>query len=64
MIHSSKFVKHWLKSLIFLGFVSSSLLIDGQNKALAPIEPKSIDLTQPTLFLVPYTHLDDVWRCL
>ncbi len=24
--------------------------------------PVSIDLTQPTLFLVPYSHLDDVWR--
>ena len=26
------------------------------------IDPKSIDLTQPTLFAVPYTHLDDFWR--
>ncbi|MFC1762159.1 alpha-mannosidase [Planctomycetota bacterium] len=22
----------------------------------------SLDLTQPTLFLVPYSHLDDIWR--
>jgi alpha-mannosidase len=29
---------------------------------LACIDPTSIDLTNPTLFLVPYTHLDDVWR--
>lgn len=27
-----------------------------------PIDPKSIDLTKPTLFAVPYTHLDDIWR--
>jgi alpha-mannosidase len=26
------------------------------------IDPESIDLTQPTLFIVPYSHLDDVWR--
>lgn len=25
-------------------------------------DPASIDLTQPTLFVVPYTHLDDFWR--
>jgi alpha-mannosidase len=26
------------------------------------IDPASIDLTRPTLFIVPYTHLDDFWR--
>ena len=26
------------------------------------IDPASIDPTQPTLFVVPYTHLDDFWR--
>ena len=26
------------------------------------IEPASLDLTKPTLFIMPYTHLDDVWR--
>lgn len=30
--------------------------------AVKPIDPRSIDLTQPTLFLVPYSHLDDIWR--
>ncbi len=30
--------------------------------AVKPIDPKSIDLTKPTLFTVPYTHLDDIWR--
>ncbi|MEN8882513.1 MAG: glycoside hydrolase family 38 C-terminal domain-containing protein [Polaribacter sp.] len=24
--------------------------------------PKSIDLTQPTIFAIPYSHLDDQWR--
>ncbi|MGB0369990.1 MAG: alpha-mannosidase [Opitutales bacterium] len=27
-----------------------------------PTDPSSIDLSEPTLFVVPYTHLDDVWR--
>ncbi len=27
-----------------------------------PLDPASMDLTQPTLFVVPYTHLDDIWR--
>jgi len=29
---------------------------------VASIDPKSIDITRPTLFAVPYTHLDDMWR--
>ncbi len=31
-------------------------------KSIKEIDPTSIDLTQPTLFIVPYTHLDDFWR--
>lgn len=30
--------------------------------ATKTIDPASIDLTQPTLFIVPYSHLDDIWR--
>ena len=33
-----------------------------EKPAMKPIDPNSIDLSQPTLFIVPYTHLDDVWR--
>jgi len=32
------------------------------KRVAEPVDPASIDLTQPTLFLVPYTHLDDIWR--
>lgn len=32
------------------------------KKTVESIDPASIDLTKPTLFIVPYTHLDDVWR--
>ena len=30
--------------------------------AVNAVNPASIDLTQPTLFIVPYSHLDDIWR--
>jgi alpha-mannosidase len=33
-----------------------------QQPALKAIDPMSIDLTKPTLFIVPYSHLDDIWR--
>jgi len=34
----------------------------GEKPAYTPIDSAAIDLTQPTLFVVPYTHLDDIWR--
>ena len=55
-----------LALLITLCLVCSGTVVYGQFPAtktkVATIDPKSIDLTQPTLFLVPYTHMDDVWR--
>ncbi len=48
-------------SLGFCTQLSFSQLNNTKN-AVASVDPKSIDLTQPTLFLVPYSHLDDVWR--
>lgn len=35
---------------------------DPAKHATEPIDPTSLDLTQPTLFIVPYSHLDDLWR--
>ncbi len=35
---------------------------DATKPAVKPINPETIDLTKPTLFLMPYTHLDDIWR--
>ncbi len=32
------------------------------KSSVKTIDPESIDLTQPTLFIVPYSHLDDIWR--
>ena len=52
-----------LLALIFVFFTSNAFgQLAPSKKTIAPIDPKSIDLTQPTLFLVPYSHLDDVWR--
>jgi alpha-mannosidase len=52
-----------LLALSFVFFASNAL---GQQalpkKAITSIEPKSIDLTKPTLFAVPYSHIDDIWR--
>lgn len=42
--------------------VASTLLCAAQKPALEPVDPKSIDLTKPTLFIMPYSHLDDIWR--
>ena len=35
---------------------------DPLKHAAEPIDPTLLDLTQPTLFIVPYSHLDDFWR--
>jgi alpha-mannosidase len=55
-----------LSLLLALSFVFFTSNTFGQlataKKNIQSIDPKSIDLTQPTLFLVPYSHLDDVWR--
>lgn len=60
------FKKYRLSLLIAMGLVFCISKSAGQSAAtktvVAGIDPTSIDLTQPTLFLVPYTHLDDVWR--
>ncbi|MCX6132196.1 MAG: glycosyl hydrolase-related protein [Ignavibacteriales bacterium] len=37
-------------------------IVGAQQPAIKTIDPKSIDLTKPTLFIVPYSHLDDIWR--
>jgi alpha-mannosidase len=44
-------------SITAIAQVSSPL-----KTAVEPIDPASIDITKPTLFAVPYTHLDDFWR--
>lgn len=55
-------------SLLFgllIGMLATSTMAQQttqEKNAIQEIDPKTIDLTQPTLFIVPYTHLDDIWR--
>ena len=42
--------------------VISAIAQQSEIKPVKEFDPSSIDLTEPTLFLVPYTHLDDFWR--
>ncbi|MCF8379615.1 MAG: hypothetical protein K9H49_08575 [Bacteroidales bacterium] len=54
-----------LLACIFFGL--TTITVNAQQAKLPktevkPIDPSSIDLSQPTLFIVPYTHLDDMWR--
>jgi alpha-mannosidase len=54
-----------LLACIFIGSLTTTVLAQQANlpkTAVKPIDPASIDLTQPTLFIVPYSHLDDFWR--
>ena len=32
------------------------------NTIVKEIDPASVDLSKPTLFIAPYSHLDDIWR--
>jgi len=55
-----KNIKNCLAALILLSGFSSATY--AQVLSLDEIKPTQIDITQPTLFVVPYTHLDDIWR--
>lgn len=60
----SKFRRIKVHFLIITILCASSKLVyaqssDQQIKVIEQIDPASIDLTKPTLFAVPYTHLDD-----
>jgi alpha-mannosidase len=45
-----------------LASVAAAQQMTATKSAVDAIDPASIDLTQPTLFIVPYSHLDDIWR--
>ena len=57
----NKFLVACLLSFLITGTVYAQTS-DSKIKSVEPIDPSSIDLTKPTLFAVPYTHLDDFWR--
>jgi len=45
-----------------LAMVTLAQTNNSTKAVVKPIDPRSIDITRPTLFAVPYTHLDDMWR--
>jgi alpha-mannosidase len=54
-----------LMACIFILLMATTVIAQQANLPKAevkPIDPGSIDLSQPTLFIVPYSHLDDFWR--
>jgi len=48
--------------ITFLLAVMFTKNVAAQQSAINTIKPDDINLTEPTLFIVPYTHLDDMWR--
>jgi alpha-mannosidase len=56
--------KVFLQLSLFL-FFSVSICFGQSPKPPKPstyLDPKAIDLTKPTIFAIPYSHLDDQWR--
>lgn len=64
------FIHHYytgihLMACFFIYSLTTSALaqqVDFPTTEIKQINPGSIDLAKPTLFIVPYTHLDDMWR--
>jgi alpha-mannosidase len=52
-------MKIWLAGICFMAGLFHASVAPAQY---VPVDPVSLDLTQPTLFVMPYTHLDDIWR--
>jgi len=66
-----KFVtNHTLTKAIPIAFILNCIMVivtfaqtsNSTKTVVKPIDPLSVDITRPTLFAVPYTHLDDMWR--
>jgi len=47
---------------LMLASIATAQQSDPEKHVVEPIDPASIDLTKPTLFIMTYTHLDDFWR--
>ncbi|MCP4453626.1 MAG: hypothetical protein GY809_19370 [Planctomycetes bacterium] len=64
MSNRCKLTRVSLMTCILAGVLTSAVAaqLTSAKPASQSIDPASIDLTQPTLFIVPYTHLDDFWR--
>lgn len=64
MLKKQKKTRIGIMACILTGVLASATAQQpaSAKPAVEPIDPASIDLTQPTLFIVPYSHLDDIWR--
>lgn len=54
-----------LMAWIFILLTTTTVIAQQANlpkTEVKPIDPTSIGLSHPTLFVVPYSHLDDFWR--
>ncbi|MBM4153205.1 MAG: hypothetical protein FJ220_06765 [Kiritimatiellaceae bacterium] len=62
MLNRSEKTKVGIMTCLLTATLLSAETSKPAKPVLKPIDPASIDLTQPTLFLAPYSHLDDIWR--
>ena len=65
MLHAVKLTMICTLTCFLMGELASAATTQQSASAKPapnPIDPASIDLTQPTLFIVSYSHLDDIWR--
>jgi alpha-mannosidase len=63
--NTNKLAKTAVLAIVFICLCSVFIHAQTNNYTKVPgkpIDPTSLDLTKPTLFAVPYTHLDDIWR--
>ena len=55
-----------VSSIVLVLFLFAVSVVVGQShlegKPDTYLDPESIDLTKPTIFAIPYSHLDDQWR--
>jgi len=53
-----EYIRMFIASCMIVGALTVS--VAAEKPAAEPIDPASIDLTKPTVFIMPYTHLDDI----
>jgi len=61
MIHKIHSIRILVITSVLMIFLACGLMAQ-EYPEVKSIDPSSIDLEKPTLFIVPYTHLDDMWR--
>ncbi|MCU0857713.1 MAG: glycosyl hydrolase-related protein [Pontiellaceae bacterium] len=64
MLNMQKKIRGGIMTCILTGALVSSAAqsVSSEKPAIKPLDPALINLKKPTLFIAPYSHLDDVWR--